>query len=78
MQSGGRSDAAPWHRGEACCCYKWDCLHPQVSQRPTFQSSRHEEVDYVLVGAGMSGVFMLAEALQQGFKSVVVIDRKDR
>jgi cation diffusion facilitator CzcD-associated flavoprotein CzcO len=40
--------------------------------------SREEDVDYVLLGAGMSGIFMLAEALQQGFKSVVVIDRKDR
>lgn len=35
-------------------------------------------MDYVLVGAGISGLFLLAEALQQGFKSVVVVDRKDR
>lgn len=37
-----------------------------------------EDVDYILLGAGMSGIFMLAEALQQDFKSVVVLDRKDR
>jgi UDP-galactopyranose mutase len=37
-----------------------------------------KDVDYVLVGAGMSGIFILAEALQQGIKSVVVIDRKER
>lgn len=36
------------------------------------------DVDYVIVGAGISGLFLLAEALQQGFKSVVLIDRKDR
>ena len=36
------------------------------------------DVDYVLVGAGMSGIFMLAEGLQQGFKSVLVFDKKDR
>lgn len=42
------------------------------------KSSSEKDVDYVLVGAGMSGIFMLAEALQQGFKSVVMINRKDR
>lgn len=78
MQRGGGSVVAPWYFSKACGCCVRVCLHPQISQRPKFQSPRHEEVDYVLVGAGMSGVFMLAEALQQGFKSVVVIDRKDR
>lgn len=37
-----------------------------------------QDVDFVLVGAGLTGVFMLAEALQQGLQSVVVLDKKDR
>lgn len=49
-----------------------------TSRRYLQTPSCEEDVDYVLLGAGMSGIFMLAEALQQGFKSVVVIDRKDR
>lgn len=50
-----------------------------LADMPNLQKPSNEKVvDYVLVGAGMSGIFMLAEALQQGFKSVVVIDRKDR
>lgn len=36
------------------------------------------DVDYVLVGAGMTGIILLAELLQQGLKSAVVLDRKDR
>jgi cation diffusion facilitator CzcD-associated flavoprotein CzcO len=48
----------------------------QSPQQP--DPSDVKDVDYVLVGAGLSGIFLVAEALQQGFKSVVVIDKKDR
>lgn len=34
--------------------------------------------DAVIVGAGIAGVFLLAEGIQQGFTNVVVIDRKER